>query len=590
MNNVWIQVEGEESLFRVEVPEEAVVDDIRDAVIQKSNSLKWFDSTELVVYANKEAYERSQRGEETDKEEMEDDVQIRGYGRSRNEALFVTVSQKSLSDIRTFRYDGIDVTKPHISRVEIIDIIIESIIQRGQMFYVISSSAASGKTSLLNMIIARNPNIKFIYLSFLLERSAEDILKMRTGIDLGNMKCSLPFPVQTVICIDDAHCKYNETGFWIRLIKIGPQFIPKNVHFIFSAVFLFSTATESYTPAEFDSLPKIERNDLMLTNEKALEFLLLPGVMPKEWRKMSKLIDLIIKECNGLVGALKMSVAFLENRTEYYPMEQDEDQLISRFMSRSIRDYMTRCFGASPGMPPRERRVILLNMIFHPKEKICLGGIKENTEAFDIYSSLQKSGILAEKNGLLQFSSPIACRFYMKSLFPRRGNSNPSSIRELVRKVISGMSASVLRQSVAMNGDFPNEAVFQDLFMEHLAANTESTCAICPELSRAYPPGNEVIKGEIYLYLHGTLRWGLKLLMKGDRIGEHLKTFLTGEKHHPLQLNDWAIIDFRLKKQSDQIGIEKEEKRITVFFDPDYSAAECLFHNEDATVSFSLAK
>ena len=42
---------------------------------------------------------------------------------------------------------------------------------------------------------------------------------------------------------------------------------------------------------------------------------MLPGEMPKEWLGMSKLIDLIIRECNGLVGALKQSVAFLEDRT-----------------------------------------------------------------------------------------------------------------------------------------------------------------------------------------------------------------------------------------------------------------------------------
>ena len=132
-------------------------------------------------------------------------------------------------------------------------------------------------------------------------------------------------------------------------------------------------------------------------------------------------------------------------------MDQNEDQLISRFMSESILQFMERCFGAGLGMLPRECEVILLSMIFHPEENIDIKRIDKESKEFKIYSSLMKAGILAERNKSLQFSSPMACRFYMKSLFGKRAKSNPSSIRELVGKVISGMSASVLRQSVAVD-------------------------------------------------------------------------------------------------------------------------------------------
>ena len=221
---------------------------------------------------------------------------------------------------------------------------IESI-QGGHRFHVISSSPASGKTSLLHMIIGQTSKIKFIDVTFLYKAKAEDTLKYHTGIDLVNKKCSLPFPVQSIICIDDAHRKHEQTDFWTTLIKTGPEFIPDHASFIFSVGFPISAS------AEFNSLPKITRDDLLLTNDEAMEFLMLPGQMPKEWLGMSKLIDAIMKECK----ALKKSVAFLENRTtEYNPMEQNEDQLIGRFMSDSILDFMSRCFGSIPSMPSRE--------------------------------------------------------------------------------------------------------------------------------------------------------------------------------------------------------------------------------------------
>ena len=109
-----------------------------------------------------------------------------------------------------------------------------------------------------------------------------------------------------------------------------------------------------------------------------------------------------------------------------------------------------------------------------------------------------------------------------------------------------------------MDSDLPEEAVFQHLFMESLVANTDPTCAICTEISRAYPLGNEQVNGQIYLYFSGSLRWGIELLIKGDKTSKHLNRYLSDGKNHPFLLDDWVVIDFCFKKPS------RMEKKIKI--------------------------
>ncbi|KAG6951244.1 hypothetical protein JG688_00013815, partial [Phytophthora aleatoria] len=93
------------------------------------------------------------------------------------------------------------------------------------------------------------------------------------------------------------------------------------------------------------------------------------------------------------------------------------------------------------------------------------------------FTRLKKAGIV---DGYVNFSSPLAERYYYQWLFPGRGYENPTSLHELIRKVIGSMSASALARSVALEDDFPKEAVFQHQFMVSLAMHTTSTCYILP--------------------------------------------------------------------------------------------------------------
>jgi len=150
------------------------------------------------------------------------------------------------------------------------------------------------------------------------------------------------------------------------------------------------------------------------------------------------------------------------------------------------------------------------------------------------------------------------------------------------------MSASVLKNST-LPGDFPKETVFQLLFMEVLALNTPPECSICPKLSKIFPPDNnlnsrQAIAGEIDFFLNGSLRWGIELLVNGDRIGEHLGRFSPPNgKYASLAVNDYAVINFRGNATGQPTDSSKHPKRVSVFFKKDdYSVAQCRF-GEDST-------
>jgi hypothetical protein len=54
------------------------------------------------------------------------------------------------------------------------------------------------------------------------------------------------------------------------------------------------------------------------------------------------------------------------------------------------------------------------------------------------------------------FSSSLAKRYHFKWIFPNRSQTAPSSLRELITKVVSNMSSTVLKNSTVL-GDFPND-------------------------------------------------------------------------------------------------------------------------------------
>jgi hypothetical protein len=415
------------------------------------------------------------------------------------------------------------------------------------------------------------------------------------GIDLQQKKISKDLVKKKVVFfLDDAQKKYGEGLFWESLVKATGIWMPENIKFIISATHSLLGGKES--PVEFVSLPKLSRMDFLLTDEEACQLLEFRDTgLPANIRQHKVLKDVLVKECGGLVGTLRLSINAL--KAEFFSSKNDvvEETLCLQYcLNDPFVQNMARCFGGAHSYPVGNDFKRFLKECFENKRTWREGFT--NVQDDDSYSSLKKAGILVElRDSSFGFSSPLAKRYYFDWIFPNRSKTTPSSLRELITKVVSNMSSTVLKKST-LPGDFPKEAVFQHLFMEGLALHTPPYCSICPELSKIFPPdttlnSQQTIAGEVNFYLNGSLRWGIELLVNGDGIGEHLCRFSPPDgKYVSLAVKDYAIVDFRRNATGQPTVISKHPNRVSVFFkNDDYSVAQCLFGEDTTAIEISLA-
>ncbi|POM58376.1 Hypothetical protein PHPALM_36979 [Phytophthora palmivora] len=574
----------------VRLTEEAAdVADLRDAVFAKVMRTLPVNviTASLRVYANRATYD------DENGRPLDEDTLIGTLGASKKDALIVEVprQERGERDVYLFK-DGINPQVPHLAREELLRCVYTMMHHR---FILFMSPAASGKTSLLSLFARKYPGMNCIFASFLEpDMSAADLLRS-CGIDLTARTADFSEDQQHVIMLDDVQAKYDETGFWNALIKGTPLWLPANVRFIICATHALEGGVES--PVEFQPLPKFVREDFLLSDEEARKFLALPlplGLPDK--MKEQNFMELVVRECNGLIGALRVSVDAVVAHFTKRPAAS-ETELVSYFLSQDFLHQMSRCFGSKHMTPTSlELRQFLIDCLVAAPNDLYL---KPNLtdEENRCLVTLKKTGILVkEAEQHVKFSSPLAEKYYSQWLFPTRAGANPSSLRELITRVIGSMSARVLRQSAVDGTNFPKKATFQHLFMEGLALNTSAKCSICPELSRVFPSHQttgggqpQKIKGEIDFYLNGDLRWGLELLVNGDKIGELMRRFTPGGKYVALDMKDYSIIDLRGNETGEPTGVNRDKNRVSVFFQQgNYSSCKCVFGTDEVIYEIPL--
>ncbi|KAJ3120116.1 hypothetical protein HK098_004875, partial [Nowakowskiella sp. JEL0407] len=451
--------------------------------------------------------------------------------------------EKATSDL-----NGINVFLPHLERKNILEKICSFFDEMGRRFLLLNSPAGSGKTSILNLLESGKTKYQCYYLSCARYRNLADVLyselKSRSNyfIQLSSTETFFPTNVDIIIMLDDAQKTYSDQDGWAYFLKNGDKFIPGNVKFLIAATHMLKAGEES--PGDFQTLPKIARDDLLLSEAESAEFLDSPLGM-KDRFDFPSVRSILIRQSAGLVGALRVSVltlasAFSKNDSP------TEDQVLQSVLSNNFVAGMTRVFGSEHTSPLEPGFITFLEELFTGEAQ--LAPIHLTGEDDKLFIRLQKSGILIDRDGLIDFTSSLARRYFIKWLFPQRASKDPTSLRILVEKCIRSMSASLLLNSTVPDAKFSKEATFQHLAMRGLAGNTSPSCAICPELSKIYPdsstPGGS-IKGEIDFYLNGNLRWGIELLVNGSGIGEHLQRFSKKGKYEPLKVKDYLVVDFR---------------------------------------------
>jgi hypothetical protein len=562
------------------------IDDLRGAIRGKYHReepdiLKGVIADQLRVYADRKAYDAK-------KNALDEDSPIGTLGRSKKKALVVEVPTERESDVSAVELfqNGLNPEVPHLARVQLLESIYASMMSGRNRFLLFISPAASGKTSLLSLFARRYRKLKCVAISFLrVDVSAADML-LSCGIDVFSGKTSLSSAEDHVVMVDDAQAKYDDKGFWSTLIKVAPWKLPSNIRFIICATHALEGGVES--PVEFQSLVTFGRRDFLLSDAEAEEFLRLPRTGLPERMQKRNVIQLLIRECSGLVGALRNSVDAVAPFFAKDPAPA-EPELVAYCLSQECMQLMARCFGSQHMTPTSlELRQFLIECLIAAPNIVSLKSDEDNR----CLVTLKKAGIIVEDaDRLVRFSSPLAEKYYSKWLFPNRALVNPTLLRDLIESVVGNMSASVLQQSVVDATNFPKEATFQHQFMEGLALNTHPGCSICPELSRVFSDGDQAlrIEGEIDFYLDGDLRWGLELLVNGDKIGEHMARFAPGGKYAALAVNDYAVIDLRGNETGKVTNVSRMEKRFTVFFQlSDFSRCRCIFGMDEDIYDITL--
>ncbi|KAI9100008.1 hypothetical protein DFS34DRAFT_616767, partial [Phlyctochytrium arcticum] len=193
----------------------------------------------------------------------------------------------------------------------------------------------------------RNERGKCIYVSFLAIDLAKFVDDLREGrvIDSSKKEHFLHDISRCTVWLDDAQQTYDQPSLWAALVK---DLMPAVdcTRFVISATHLLDGQQES--PIALRSFVRLKWDDFQILPEEALRLLRarVPYGLPENWRS-DVLEQVMIRECNGLVAALRLSIdaltlRFSKNTHARPPLESE---LLQYYFSQSIVDKMQRCFG-----------------------------------------------------------------------------------------------------------------------------------------------------------------------------------------------------------------------------------------------------
>lgn len=204
-------------------------------------------------------------------------------------------------------YNGLTLKGPHLPRSQLIEKLLRSI--ERNLFTIISAPSATGKTSAVCIFSWMPKTHKTVYVPLLPDTSAFESLK-RVGIDLLEdkwMDCN--DNDYTVVILDDAQLRYTEGNFWKTLIKDLPVAYPKRI---------------------------LKVRFILTSNEIGL-----PSVL----HSYSNLLEHMVRECAGHIGALRISVDYLAAQLKIVSSTPSEQTVLDWFFSKNLLLRMERCFG-----------------------------------------------------------------------------------------------------------------------------------------------------------------------------------------------------------------------------------------------------
>ena len=278
-----------------------------------------------------------------------------------------------------------------------------------------------------------------------------------------------------------------------------------------------------------------------------------------------------------MAGISELAAVYSDD-TQKRPTERDA---LEAFAGNRYRARLNRCFPTQ--ILTDEQRSEIAGMI-------CRGPLPkmnaiDTSKSMDARSQLVRAGILKVDG---TFTCLLAQQQYF-NYFYNRPDHPPANLENLIRQAVMSMSALGLRQS-SMGRDFPKETAFQQLFNEAMTRLLPPTVAVCPELHTFAEDPNtlQAVTGELdFLIDCEDLNWAVELLVKGDKIIEHVQRFdEKNGKYRKVGYDEYIVIDSRRKGRRDHATcVQIMPRRCTIFFDEEFKKADYhVGHGEKVTL------
>lgn len=471
----------------------------------------------------------------------------------------------------SLKTDGIQTDKNHLPREKVVQNIYNT--AKRQQYVVIGSSAATGKTSLLQLLaIGLEKKGATVVEMSILDRGTDHLFEFLDRAGIVNDKKELKKIKNTWLLMDDAQNAYSSryAPFWQFVVKtISSASVDNNLFVIIAATYDLST-TDS--PVDFRSLEHIDPN---ISESEAVELFRMHAEVwgYEDWKNYLETLTKIGKfegRDTYHVGIVMAGIRVLnELRKEAGRSHFDEQAALAALRDEPFINHLNRCFKL-PEDVPRDFKDYLLDVV--------VGTARVDMESNNKLAPFIRAGLLSKKG---TFSCIAARWYYNRRCFPNRARTAPESLDELIQLAVSSMSAKRLRDTLV--DGFPKEATFQHLFNEALSLHLPFQHIIIPELNTfAVDPNDSanIVTGELDFYINGDKQWCLELVRLGDKIGEHVARFEEHKgKYRKVTKRDYIIVDCRGPKKGG--GTRLGKSKCTLNFSEDFKKCLCQLRQKE---------
>jgi hypothetical protein len=482
----------------------------------------------------------------------------------------------------SLKNDGISPQKNHLPRSEVVQQIYDT--ARDRQHVVIGSSAATGKTSLLQLLkkklVEEEEGANVIRIHLNSSMTVQHLMELLTknGISTDDLS-ELEQIKNTWLLLDDAQNAYDRKfdPFWQFVVKsIASAEVDDNLFVVIAATYNLSTPK---SPADFRGLARIDPN---VTEKEARELFQMHAEVwgYKDWNTFREtLIDIskFSESKSYHVGVVMAGVRMLaDKRKQPDQPALTEERALALLRKEEFVGFLDRCFRLPDDLPVHYKDRLL--------DVVIEGGQDVILDNDALLTPFIRAGLLTRSG---KFSNIAARWYYNHRCFPYRAAKAPENLDELISLAVGSISAKRLRDTLV--DGFPKEATFQHLFNEAMSQLLPLDNAIIPELNTLVtnPPSGPDVTGELDFYVDGKLKWCVELLRNGIGIGEHIGRFdLSNGKYRKVDMNEYIVVDCRGPKMGG--GVKPSESRCTLYFAEDFKHCLCQMRTK-GTIRIELA-